>query len=47
MIEEQSTEGIKTLLGEPRKAIIKLSGPLVVAMLAQTTYNLADGIWVA
>lgn len=47
MIKEQSTEGVKTLLGEPKKAIIKLSGPLVVAMLAQTTYNLADGIWVA
>jgi putative MATE family efflux protein len=47
MNDEQKTEGVKTLLGEPKKAIIKLSGPMVIAMLAQTAYNLADGIWVA
>jgi len=45
--DDTRTEGVKTLLGDPRRAITKLSWPMVVAMLAQTTYNLADGIWVA
>lgn len=47
MSEEMTTEGVKTLLGDPKRAITKLSWPMVVAMLAQTTYNLADGIWVS
>ncbi len=41
------TEGVKTLLGDPKKAIIKLALPMVVAMLAHTVYNLVDAIWVS
>ncbi len=41
------TRGVKTLLGDPKKAIIKLSIPMVAAMLAQTIYNLVDAIWVS
>ncbi|HHD16068.1 MAG TPA: MATE family efflux transporter, partial [Euryarchaeota archaeon] len=41
------TEGVKTLLGNPRKAIIKLSIPMIIAMSVQTFYNLVDAIWVA
>jgi len=41
------TKGIKTLLGDPKKAIIRLSVPMVVAMSAHTIYNLADAIWVS
>ncbi len=41
------TEGVKTLLGDPRKAIIKLSGPMVIALFVQSLYNLADAVWVA
>ncbi len=41
------TEGVKTLLGNPKKAIIKLSIPMIIAMSAQTLYNLADAIWVS
>ncbi len=40
-------EGVKTLLGDPRKAIIKLSGPMIIALLVQSIYNLVDAIWVA
>ncbi|RLG27978.1 MATE family efflux transporter, partial [Methanosarcinales archaeon] len=35
------------LLGDPKKAIIKLSLPMIVAMSAQTVYNLVDAIWVS
>ena len=41
------TSGIKTLLGDPKKAIIKLSVPMIFAMLIQTLYNVIDAIWVS
>ncbi|UCG30390.1 MAG: MATE family efflux transporter [candidate division WOR-3 bacterium] len=41
------TEGVKTLLGNPRKAIIKLSIPMIVAMSVQTIYSFVDAIWVS
>ncbi|MDY6966582.1 MAG: MATE family efflux transporter [Halobacteriota archaeon] len=39
--------GTKTLLGDPKKAIIKLSIPMIIAMSAHTIYNLVDAIWVS
>ena len=39
--------GVDTLTGDPKKAIIKLSIPMVIAMSVQTIYNLADAIWVS
>jgi putative MATE family efflux protein len=47
MAEKKYSKGIKTLLGDPKKAIIKLSLPMIVAMSAQTVYNLVDAIWVS
>ena len=41
------TKGVKTLLGDPKKAILKLSIPMIIAMSAHTIYNLADAIWVS
>ncbi len=41
------TEGVKTLLGNPRKAIWKLALPMMIAMSVQTLYSLADFIWVS
>ncbi len=41
------TKGVATLLGNPKKAILKLSTPMMLAMLCQALYNIADGIWVA
>jgi putative MATE family efflux protein len=46
-VDEGYTEGVKTLLGDPKRAIVKLSMPMIMAMLIQATYNLADAIWVA
>ena len=42
-----STKNVKILLGDPRKAIIKLSIPMMIAMMVQALYNIVDGIWVA
>ncbi|TAJ43260.1 MATE family efflux transporter [Methanofollis fontis] len=44
---QKRTEGVELLTGDPRRAIIRLSGPMVVAMLLLSAYNLADAIWVA
>jgi putative MATE family efflux protein len=41
------TEGVKILLGNPKKAIIKLAIPMIVAMSVQTIYNFVDAIWVS
>lgn len=43
----RSTKGVQLLLGDPKRAIIKLAIPMMTAMFVQTLYNLADGIWVA
>lgn len=44
---ERVTRGIQILTGDPKKAIVKLSIPMMLAMFVQTLYNLVDGIWVA
>jgi putative MATE family efflux protein len=41
------TKGVATLLGDPKKAMLKLSLPMVIAMSVQSLYNLADKIWVS
>ncbi len=43
----KQTNGIKTLLGDPKKAILTLSLPMIVAMVVQTLYNLINRIWVS
>ena len=44
---ERLTKGVKTLLGDPKKAILKLATPMVIAMVVQTMYNLVDALWVS
>ena len=34
-------------MGDPKKAIIKLSGPMIAAMFLMSTYNIVNAIWVA
>lgn len=45
--EQQNTRGVQTLLGDPKKAIIKLAIPMIIAMSLQTVYNLVDALWVS
>ncbi|MEA3487964.1 MAG: MATE family efflux transporter, partial [Euryarchaeota archaeon] len=35
------------LLGDPKKAVIKLAVPMIAAMSMQTIYNLVDAVWVS
>lgn len=43
----EETEGVKTLLGDPKKGIIKLALPMIIGLSAQTIYNVTDAIWVS
>ncbi len=40
-------KGVEILTGDPKKALIKLSIPIMISNLVFTLYNLADGAWVA
>jgi len=44
---DKMTEGVKTLLGDPRKAILKISAPMMVAMFVTSMYNVVDAVWVS
>ncbi|SFM48789.1 MATE family efflux transporter [Methanolobus profundi] len=43
----RSTSGMKALLGDPKKAMIKLALPMMLGMSIQTLYNLVDTFWVS
>ena len=44
---DDKTKGISLITGDPKKAIVKLSGPMIISMLLMTFYNLVNAIWVA
>jgi len=41
------TEGVSLLIGDPKKAVLKLSGPMIVAMMIMAGYNLVNAVWVS
>jgi putative MATE family efflux protein len=41
------TKGVTSLLGNPKKALIRVSIPVSVAMLVQSIYSIVDTFWVA
>jgi putative MATE family efflux protein len=44
---DTDTRGVSLLKGDPKTAILKLSVPMIIAMLLMSTYNLVNAIWVA
>ena len=40
------TQGVTILTGDPKKDIISLSGPMIIAMLLMSSYNIVNAIWV-
>lgn len=44
---EEKNENIDMITGDPKKAIIKLSIPMMLSMLLIMLYNIADSVWVA
>ena len=43
----EENKNIEMITGDPKKAIIKLSIPMMLSMLLIMLYNIADSIWVA
>ncbi len=43
----QLTKGVKDLLGDPKKALLKISVPMMIGMFIILLYQLADGFWIA
>ncbi|MCA6213795.1 MATE family efflux transporter [Thermococcus bergensis] len=46
-MSEKAIKGVQLLRGDPKKALVRLSIPMMIGMSVQTIYNLADGIWVS
>ncbi len=44
---QRTTSGMKALLGDPKKAMMKLALPMMLGMSVQTLYNLVDTFWVS
>ena len=45
--DASQTRGVQTLLGDPKRAIISLSVPMIIMMTLQTVYNFVDAAFVA
>lgn len=41
------TAGVALLRGDPKTAIVRLSAPMIAAMLLMSSYNVVNAIWVA
>ena len=44
---EDRTKDVETLLGNPKKAMMAMAVPIIIAMLVQNANNLIDTVWVA
>ena len=44
---KQETQGVNLLRGNPKKAVLKLSVPLMLSMMVISLYNIIDSFWVA
>ena len=44
-MNEKIRKNVDTLLGNPKKAIIKFSIPMMIGSLIQTLYNFVDGVF--
>ncbi|MCC7554019.1 MAG: MATE family efflux transporter [Methanobacteriaceae archaeon] len=47
MINMEKTKEVETLLGDPKKAVLALAGPTIIAMVINSLYALIDAFWVA
>ncbi len=46
-MNDKINKNVKMLLGDPKKAILKLAIPIIIGGAVQTLYNFVDGIWVS
>ncbi len=41
------TSGVRDLIGNPKKALIKISIPVIISLVFQSIYNVTDTLWVS
>ena len=42
-----NSKGVDIMLGNPKKALISMSMPLIISLLISSLYNLIDAAWVS
>ena len=47
MLSNDSYDNVDLMLGNPKKALIKMSIPLIVSLLISSFYNVIDAVWVS
>ena len=47
MLSNDSSNNVEVMLGNPKKALISMSIPLIVSLLISSFYNLIDAAWVS
>ena len=47
MAEDMDTETVRMIRGDPKKALLKLSWPMIISMLLMSANNIIDSVWVA
>ena len=49
MAEESLTgfDGVESILGDPKSALIKMSIPLIISLFITSLYSVIDAIWVS
>ena len=47
MLSNDSSDNVDVMLHNPKKALIKMSIPLIVSLLISSFYNLIDAAWVS
>ena len=47
MLENDSKDNVKIMLGNPKKALINISIPLIISLLISNFYNIIDAMWVS
>ena len=45
--ERELTDDAKTMLGDPRKALVAMALPMIVATIVQSANNIIDAVWVS
>ena len=47
MQSRNNSDGVDILLGNPKKALLNMSIPLIISLLISSLYNLIDAAWVS
>ena len=47
MAEDMDTETVRMIRGDPKRALLKLSWPMIISMLLMSANNIIDSVWVA